>query len=100
MPLIQLPLSLKLHDDALFDNFFMKDNVPTVHQLHLFLQGQSERFIFCYGESGVGKTHLLQACCHRMSEQTGGVFYLPLKNYAMLSPIIFDDLEKQTLVCL
>ena len=29
------------------------------------LQGNSERQIFLWGQSGLGKSHLLQACCHQ-----------------------------------
>jgi DnaA family protein len=57
---------------------------------------KSEPFIYCYGDSGIGKTHLLQACCHAAEP----IFYFSLKNYRDLSPTIFEALENQACVCI
>jgi len=91
--LAQLPLKLNLRDDSIFDNFFVGDNLQLMTILKNFIVRQSEQFIYCYGESGVGRTHLLQACCHAMSENNQAVFYLPLSHHADFSPEIFDALE-------
>ncbi|MCX7121581.1 MAG: DnaA regulatory inactivator Hda [Gammaproteobacteria bacterium] len=98
--LAQLPLKLNLRDDAIFDNFFVGDNLQLLTILKKFIVRQSEQFIYCYGESGVGRTHLLQACCHAMSENGQTVFYLPLSSYADFSPEVFDALENQDCVCI
>ena len=52
--------------------------------------------MFLYGGVGLGKTHLLQACCHEKKD----IFYLPLANFAELSPAVFEALEFQSHVCL
>ncbi len=97
MQAYQLPLCLKLHDTAIFDNFFVGENTQLINTLKLFLSKQTEQFIYCYGESGSGRTHLLQACCHEMDKD---IFYLPLENYTELSPEIFEALEDQRTVCI
>lgn len=100
MSVLQLPLSLKLRDDSIFDNFFVGNNFQSVEILKAFIFKKSESFIYCYGESGVGRTHLLQACCHAASENNASIFYLPLANYQQFFPPIFDDLENQQCVCI
>src|SRR3990167_312879 len=96
--LTQLPLKLNLRDDAIFDNFFIGANLQLMTILKNFIACQSEQFIYCYGESGAGRTHLLQACCHAMSENNQTVFYLPLLHHADFSPEIFEALENQDCV--
>lgn len=96
----QLPLSLKLRDDTLFDNFYVGNNKQLIDTLKLFTSKKSEQFIYCYGEEGVGRSHLLQACCHAASEKNHSIFYLPLKNVEEFLPVVFEDLENQQIVCI
>jgi len=100
MQLTQLPLSLTLRDDAIFDNFFMGNNTQVIDVLKNFISKQSEPFIYCYGDNGSGRTHLLQACCHAASEHNHSIFYLPLSNYQDFSSNIFESLENQHCVCI
>lgn len=100
MQITQLPLGLKLRDDAIFDNFFMGSNEQIIETLKAFVSKRSEQFIYCYGEPGVGRTHLLQACCHAASEKNEPIFYLPLSSYLEFSPPIFEDMEHQRYVCI
>ena len=96
MKTLQLPLSLKLRDDAIFDNFFVGDNAQLIEILKSFILKKSEQFIYCYGDNGAGRTHLLQSCCHAAD----AIFYLPLSSYADFSPDIFEALENQPCVCI
>lgn len=96
----QLPLSLKLRDDAIFDNFFVGDNALLITSLKQFIVDRSEQFIYCYGEDGVGRTHLLQSCCHVANESHRSLFYLSLSDYHAFSPTLFDALEDQDCVCI
>jgi len=95
----QLPLNLQLHDDAVFDNFLIGKNQVAVQALQHFAMRRGESFIYCYGESGVGCTHLLQACCHLAFQHQLRIFYLPLSHYQELSIAIFSGLEHNQLVC-
>lgn len=96
MSTFQLPLNITLRDEAVFDNFVLSENALLITILKNFVHNKTEPFIYCYGDAGVGKTHLLQACCHAGTE----IFYLPLSNYNTLSPTIFDLLEYQHIVCI
>lgn len=96
----QLPLNLKLRDDTLFDNFYNGQNTQVIDVLKKCLLNYNERFIYCYGDAGSGRTHLLQACCHFASDHQKVIFYLPLSYFHDFSPSIFDELEKHDLVCI
>lgn len=96
MRTVQLPLNLKLHDETIFDNFIVGQHALLIQTLKNFVVKKSESFIYCYGESGVGKTHLLQACCHARDD----IFYISLSDYKELSPTVFDSLEFQPCVCI
>ena len=96
----QIPLNLNLRDDAVFDNFLVGQNAPCLHALKNSVMQRDEQFIYCYGDSGVGRTHLLQACCHLANENKQSVFYLPLSTHSDFSPAIFESLETMSLVCI
>ena len=98
--LTQLPLGLSLRDDAIFDNYFVADNRQVIEALNAFIAKQSESFLYCYGDAGVGKTHLLQACCHASSEQQNTLFYLSLSDTTEFTPAVLDGMEAQHLICL
>lgn len=98
--LAQLPLALNLRDDAIFDNFFVGRNTLVIDALKSFITLDTEQFIYCYGESGSGRTHLLQACCHLANQCKKTCFYLPLSQHADFSPNILQELEQYQMVCI
>lgn len=94
---MQLPLNLTLRKDATFKNFYPGDNGTLLTALDAFNNGQGEQFIYLWGPAGVGRTHLLQACCH--FQQEIACFYLSLAMPG-LSWEILQGLEHLQLVCL
>jgi len=88
----QLPLAVRLNDSATFDNFFAAGNETVLHDL----QTISQEFIYLWGTSGTGKTHLLQAACHAAGS---GSAYLPLDDEAIV-PEMLDGMEQLALLCL
>ncbi|MCB1826779.1 MAG: DnaA regulatory inactivator Hda [Coxiellaceae bacterium] len=95
----QLVLGLSLRDDATFKNFYVGDNALVLTALQDCLSGAGESFIYLWGAKGVGCSHLLQACCHAMSERHP-VVYLDLEEYEDFSPEILDGLDHMDLICL
>jgi DnaA family protein len=98
--LTQLPLSVKLQDEASFDNFFSGTNEQFIEYFKKKISQQLELAIYLYGVEGVGKTHLLQACCRYQSKGSETHFYLPLEKHQQFTPEIFYNLEQLSLVCI
>lgn len=92
----QLPLRIGLRDSATFSNFFPAANAAASHAL----QQLSEPFIYLWGGHGCGKTHLLQAACHEVSEKGKGVVYLPMGELSAMSPQLLEGMEQMALVCI
>lgn len=93
MPTYQLPLQIKLDDSATFANFFAEGN----EELLGLLEKLVEPYIYIWSSESSGKTHLLQALCHSVQQQS---IYLPLKDHEQLAPELFDGLEQFRLICL
>ena len=92
----QLPLRIGLRDSATFVNFFPGGNAAPSHAL----QQLSEPFIYLWGARGCGKTHLLQAACHAVSERGEGSVYLPMDELSAMSPQLLEGMEQMALVCI
>ncbi|WP_299734419.1 DnaA regulatory inactivator Hda [uncultured Endozoicomonas sp.] len=100
---VQLPLGVQLRDDATFANFFSGQNDTLVNLLNMDRVAagiESEQFIFVYGNSGVGCSHLLQAACHQVDSRGGRSIYLPMKELIHYSPKMLEGIEHLQLVCL
>lgn len=96
----QLPLGLGIRDDTTFDNYCVGDNQQALLSLRHLLQGTGESYIYLWGELGVGRSHLLQACCHSLDSIDKNTLYLPFAEYAQLSPGLLEGMEHMDLVCL
>ncbi|HAJ92977.1 MAG TPA: DnaA regulatory inactivator Hda [Gammaproteobacteria bacterium] len=96
----QLPLGLVLQDSARFDSYFPGLNREAVLHLQQAASGEGEKLIYVAGTGGMGKTHLLQAACHRAGQCDRTSTYLPLQDLLELAPTILEDLEQLDLICL
>ncbi len=61
---------------------------------------RDDRFLFFWGESGCGKSHLLQACCKQVHTSGKSVAYFSCRQLTELQPEIFDGLEQCDLVAI
>lgn len=91
----QLTLSISLRDDATFDNYFSGKNEAVIHNLQI----QNEPYAFIFGESGTGKSHLLQAACHEAGQKELPVVYIPLIEEGLI-PAMLEGLENMSLIAL
>lgn len=91
----QLPLAIGLRDSATFDNFLVGANQASCHAL----QQGGDPFVYLWGASGSGKSHLLQAACHAEDEAGGRVAYLPLHEFVDYPPDLLEGMEQMSLVC-
>jgi DnaA family protein len=81
----QLTLDFKLRDDATFANYL------GVAKSRLDNPGQ---LVYLWGESQSGRSHLLQACCHMVTDA------IYLQNLQGLSVEVLKQLEHRSLICL
>ncbi len=58
----QLLLDIKPAAPPTLQNFVVGRNAEAIASLEIAIKGQSPQFIYLWGESGSGKSHLLQAC--------------------------------------
>lgn len=95
----QLPLGLGLRDDMTFESYCVGDNQNVVAALQSLLSGDGEPYLYLWGERGVGRSHLLQACCHALDAKHLSTIYLPL-NESSLDPEMLEGMEHMDLICL
>lgn len=105
----QLPLSVNLHVDATFDNFYVSgSNQVAVDALRHFCLSPQEHFFYVWGTGGSGISHLLHAVQHHTESMS--VQYLPLaellssdveyhaedifSGLELFDLIVVDDLQK------
>ena len=104
-PSRQLALNLKLRDASSFENLITGRNREAVERLRRAVRELAQArqspasWLYLWGESGCGKTHLLEAACR--AAQAIGItsIYIPLADKNMLSPALLEDVEQTALVC-
>lgn len=94
----QLPLGVRLREEATFASYHPAANEEAVRLLQDDAVEEGERFVYLWGPRGTGKTHLLQALCHRAARCGEGAVYLPLGERHVLTPEALEDLEELPLV--
>lgn len=88
----QLTLSVKLRQDASFENFLGAANIKNSKiLLHAIKSG--ELFVYLCGDQSSGKTHLLNASCNALEAQGKRVMFLSLKDIGAFDKQLFDGLE-------
>ncbi|WP_339731297.1 DnaA regulatory inactivator Hda [uncultured Pseudomonas sp.] len=100
---IQLPLGVRLRDDATFANYYPGANAAALGYVERLCEadaGWTESLIYLWGGEGVGRSHLLQAACLRFEQRGEQAVYLPLADVVEYGPALLDNLEQCELVCL
>lgn len=96
----QIPLALNLQNENTFSNYYSPENEQSLKILNQIALGRGEHFIYLYGTSGTGKTHLLQACCNTANKKGLRTFYISLNDLDTLNTDILDNLESFNLICI
>jgi DnaA family protein len=95
----QLPLPVQLRPEADFAGYLPGPNSEAVAAVAAWAGRLGESFIYLFGPSGTGKTHLLHAACHQASQAGRSIVYIPL-GAPGLAPSVLTDLEASQLVAL
>jgi DnaA family protein len=93
---LQLPLGITLKPSVDFASFIAGRNGEALSRLRTPL----DPFLYLWGESGSGKSHLLQAACQQAQTSDQQPAYLPLRDEQGLEPGMLEGLEEFALVCL
>ncbi|WP_347252167.1 DnaA regulatory inactivator Hda [Legionella sp.] len=94
----QLALAIQRNDEATLADFCWGANPLLEQQINDGLSGIGERLFYLWGNSGCGKTHLLQACCQARANASS--IYLPLPILKEWGPESLDNLSEQTLIAI
>ena len=95
----QLPLHFEFRANQTFDDFFSGPNLEVINHLQKCITGNGERQIFLWGQSGLGKSHLLQACCQQAQSQQRSSFYFALSPLELPDSSLLTGLDKFDIVC-
>lgn len=96
----QLPLNIQLRDDSVLESFYAGDNFQALQAVTALSRGFGESFVYCWGPTGVGRTHLLQATCHAAVEAGIAAAYVPLSDFNNLNVSLLQGLDTLSLICI
>ncbi|MGI9287000.1 MAG: DnaA regulatory inactivator Hda [Pseudomonadales bacterium] len=98
----QIPLNIVLPPENDFANFYVTErNRESVNAIALLAQCETPAVAWLYGESGSGRTHLLEAACLEAQHLQHSVVYLPLKDLCASEPDgVLEGLDQMDLLCL
>jgi DnaA-homolog protein len=95
----QLHLRIELRNEPTLSEYVPGANAEAVAAVSAMASGREEPFLFLFGNTGTGKTHLLQAACLAAAQASRRASFVPL-GIEGLEPSLLDDLERQDLVAI
>ena len=95
----QIPLQFQPRRQDRFETFVAGENEALVDLL-ANLPAENKQSIFIHGDSGSGKTHLLNAMCHQAQQQGVSAIYLPLARLDDAVASQLHGLENTAVVCI
>ena len=96
----QLPLDIRLPREPDLDGFIPGPNAAALAAVYSCASGGAEPYLYLWGGSGSGKTHLLLGACRTVQRQGGNSQYLDLRRHAELHVAVLQGLEQLDLLCL
>lgn len=95
----QLVLSIPLYTQASLADFCWGENTLLRQQLDYALHHDGDKFIYLWGDTGCGKSHLLQACCQEANTYKSAA-YLPLTLLKTWEPDALEGMEEQAFLAI
>lgn len=95
----QLSLGVQLRDEHTLYNFYPGQNMALLAQLFACAKGEGPSSMYLWGNSGVGKSHVLQGLCQEASALGHRSLYLPLSQMLERDPgIVLSGMEHMAVV--
>ncbi|MDO8940545.1 MAG: DnaA regulatory inactivator Hda [Methylicorpusculum sp.] len=95
----QIPLAFEHRLRPSFNSFYPGKNQEAINHLIQCVSFEGEQQLFIWGSSGLGKTHLLQACCMLAEEQKKTAFYYEFIHPDLPDAGLLNGLEDYEVVC-
>ncbi|MCK5394368.1 MAG: DnaA regulatory inactivator Hda [Gammaproteobacteria bacterium] len=96
----QLPLGFEPGELFTFESYVADSNLVVAGLAQQTALDNGEKQLYFWGESGLGKSHLLQASCNLAAKNQQTVCYLTQAEIVNQSAEMFDGLEQVELICL
>jgi len=100
LPHPQLPLGFEPGELFTFESFVAGENAVAVGLAQQTAVAKGEKQLYFWGDSGLGKSHLLQASCNLAAKNHFTACYLTQTEIAGQSATMFDGMEQVNLICL
>lgn len=100
---MQLSLPVSLPDDETFDSFLEVDNEFAASYLKAFCDrdnNSNKPLCYLFGASGVGKSHLLFACCHQATLNGLQTVYLNMLELKEMPSEVISDIADYDVICI
>lgn len=91
---------LSLKQTATLDNFIQGDNTQAISEVGRCIQVKNGAYLYLWGTSDTGKTHLATAAAKLADENEIATAYIPLSKAQELAPDMLDNIEQMGLICL
>jgi DnaA family protein len=96
----QRVIPIRVEGDTSLESFYSERNQPLIAELRRLLAGERvRRVLYLWGDSGSGKTHLLDACCSAAHKTAKRSLYVSLKQ-GLEEIGKLRDVHDDTLVCI
>ena len=96
----QLIFPFQINQKASFDSFFCSsDNINLMTRLADIALSKNTHELIIHGESGSGKSYLMQAICNELSEAGKQFAFIPMKKAIKMGAEIFQNLASLDVVC-
>lgn len=96
----QLPLSISVNDNISFANYLPGPNQVVYEVIQQLMSGGGETYLYLWGSSGTGKSHVLQAICQQATQHDQLPGYIPLQQCVTADPDMLEGMEQLDFVCL
>ncbi len=96
----QVPIQFDIKAEQSFASFYIASHQEVIQHLTDTASGNGDQQLYLWGDKGLGKSHLLQACCQHAHQLALSAFYLPLPPDSLPAPEILQGLEAFDLVCI
>ncbi len=91
---------LSLKQTASLDSYIHGSNIQAVSEIRSCAQVKSGTYLYLWGSSNTGKTHLATSAAKMADESGLAAAFIPLSKAGELAPEVLDHIEQMELVCL